>query len=128
MILALSMLLVEVELVELIVNLNRGFFQIFKSLDATGVNQPPANGVLETLNICGHSELIRLGVISVPYPIILSLNWLHHHNPVVDWAHSQLSLSCCGTDFSVTVPVIGEGPHLTSSGSQFSALQHPSWA
>ena len=47
-ILALSALLVEVELVELVVDLNGSFFQIFKSLDAAGVNQPLANGVLET--------------------------------------------------------------------------------
>ena len=47
----------------------------------------------------------------MPYHVILGLDWLRKHNPAVDWAHGQLSLSCCGTDFTL-VSATGAGHHL----------------
>ncbi|KZV59402.1 hypothetical protein PENSPDRAFT_556484, partial [Peniophora sp. CONT] len=57
----------------------------------TAVDGRPIAGGLVSHNIIthlvvkGHSEAIRLGVISVGYPVILGLDWLRCHNPDIDW-------------------------------------------
>ena len=54
----------------------------------------------------------------MPYPILLGLDWLKHHNPTIDWTGGQLSLSCCGN--SLSVPAVGKGYSLiTPSASSF---------
>lgn len=76
-------------------------------------NRPLTSGLvthdaITNLRVQTHSENIRLGVVSMPYPIILGLDWLRKHNPAVDWARGQLSLSCCSFD-STSVPATGTG-------------------
>lgn len=82
-------------------------------------NRPLSSGlvthdVIANLRVQAHSENIRLGVISMPYPVILGLDWLRKHNPSVGWARGQLALSCCGTDYTL-VPAVGTGLHPTQS-------------
>ena len=50
----------------------------------------------------------------MPYPVLLGLDWLKCHNPVVDWARGQLSLSCCGTAQKFPVQAFGKGYDLIS--------------
>ncbi|GLB42514.1 hypothetical protein LshimejAT787_1105290 [Lyophyllum shimeji] len=60
--------------------------------------------VITQLKVCDHSERIQLGVVSMPYPVLLGLKWLRQHNPSVNWTRGHLTLSCCGAnhDFPVT--------------------------
>ena len=53
--------------------------------------------MITQIKIHDHTEITALGICSMPYPVLLGLNWLRQHNPTVDWAHRQLSLSCCGS-------------------------------
>ena len=60
-------------------------------------NQPLVLGllthdVITQLKVRDHTETIQLGIVSMPYPILLSLNWLKQHNPAIDWMRGQLSL------------------------------------
>ena len=84
-------------------------------------NRPLTSGLvthdtITNLRVQAHSENIRLGVVSMPYPVILGLDWLRKHNPAVDWAHGQLSLSCCGTNFTL-VSATGAGHRLARLAS-----------
>lgn len=76
--------------------------------------RPIASGLITqdaitSLQLHGHHERIRLAVVSVHYPVILGLDWLKRHNPAIDWARKQLTLSCCG---NTTVDTIGRRPGL----------------
>ncbi|QRV99185.1 Transposon Tf2-1 polyprotein [Ceratobasidium sp. AG-Ba] len=42
-----------------------------------------------------HFESISLGVVAMPYPVLLGLDWLKSHNPSIDWVLGSLTLSCC---------------------------------
>ena len=71
-------------------------------------DRPIASGfitqdVVAALRIKGHSENIRLAVVSVHYPIILGLDWLTRHNPAVDWASRKLTFSCCDSEESIYI-------------------------
>lgn len=58
------------------------------------------------LSILGsHSEHLSLGVVSMSYPIILGLDWLKRHNPLIDWKSGTLSLTCCQPDAAGTLLV-----------------------
>ena len=58
--------------------------------------------VAASLIVRSHSESISLGLVSVPFPVILGLDWLRRHNPAIDWVRSQMRFSCCGrTAFAV---------------------------
>ena len=52
-------------------------------------------------------KITNLGICSIPYPVLLGLDWLKQHNPAIDWTRRQLSLSCCG--LSSIVPTFGKG-------------------
>jgi hypothetical protein len=71
-------------------------------------NRPIASGlvtqdVVSNLSIHSHSEVLSLAVVSVPYPVILGLDWLSTHNPYIDWAEPKLTLSCCNLSGPITV-------------------------
>lgn len=77
-------------------------------------DRPIASGlvihdVVTQLTVDKHSEVISLGVVSVSYPIILGLDWLRRHNPVIDWETIDLSLSCCNLTRSTRITVPGKG-------------------
>ncbi len=57
-----------------------------------------SDAVLVNLHIQNHSEHINLGVINMSYDILLGVDWLQKHNPLIDWESNQLTLSCCGTN------------------------------
>ena len=59
------------------------------------------------IKIYDHMETTALGICSVPYPVLLGLDWLRQHNPTVDWTCRQLSLSCCGS--STLILAFGKG-------------------
>ena len=80
-------------------------------------DRPLASGllthdVITQLGIRNHTEITALGIVSMPYPVLLGLDWLRHHNPAMDWTRGQLSLSCCGV--SLPVPAFGKGYSLIS--------------
>ena len=68
--------------------------------------------VISKISIHDHSEIAILGICSMPYPVLLGLDWLKSHNPAMDWAQGQLSLSCCGK--SLSIPAFGKGYCLVS--------------
>jgi Retroviral aspartyl protease len=65
--------------------------------------------VLTNVCVSSHLEIHSLSVVSVGYPVILGLDWLHYHNPLIDWADGHLMLNCCGLTNSVTVKAKGYG-------------------
>lgn len=66
--------------------------------------------IITSLHVHEHSENISLGIVSVPYPVILGLDWLQRHNPSINWTRRQLALSCCGKHHtSVSALGIGSG-------------------
>lgn len=42
-----------------------------------------------------HHEMLRLGLITCPYPVILGMDWLKRHNPAIDWVRKHVDLSHC---------------------------------
>ena len=75
-------------------------------------DQPSSSGLLThnmitQIDIHDHKEVTALGICSMPYPVLLSLDWLKQHNPAIDWTHGQLSLSCCS--LTSIVPAFGKG-------------------
>ena len=70
-------------------------------------NQPLSLGLLThdiimQIKICDHTEITTLGICSMPYPVLLGLNWLRQHKPTINWTHGHLSLSCCGSSTLVS--------------------------
>jgi hypothetical protein len=81
--------------------------------------------VIASLKVRDHSEKISLGIVQMPYPVLLGLDWLKLHNPSIDWACGQLSLSCCGTNHDFPVSAFGKGyglAHLPPSLSSAPAI------
>jgi hypothetical protein len=77
-------------------------------------NRPIAGGlvthdVLCQLEVNAHAETIKLGVVSVGYPVILGLDWLRKHNPAINWSEMSLSLDCCGLTRSQPVRTVAQG-------------------
>ena len=65
--------------------------------------------VITQAKVRNHIEIIRLGIVTMPYPVLLGLNWLKQHNPAIDWARGRLALSCCGADLNSSVSAVGKG-------------------
>ncbi|KAF5372651.1 hypothetical protein D9615_009824 [Tricholomella constricta] len=87
-------------------------------------NRPIASGLVSSdvvtqLTVDKHSECIALGVVAVPFPVILGLDWLRRHNPRIDWSNPDLSLDCCNLTptYPITVPAKGFGLKPPSSMS-----------
>ena len=70
--------------------------------------------MITQLKVCDHTKTIQLGIVSMPYPILLGLNWLKQHNPAIDWTHGQLTLSCCGANHNFPISAFGKGYSLAS--------------
>ena len=88
-------------------------------------DQPLSSGLLThdmitQIDIHDHKEVTNLGICSMPYLVLLGLDWLKQHNPAVDWACQQLSLSCCG--LSSIVPAFGKGYGLLNPTTTCSTL------
>ena len=88
-------------------------------------DQPLSSGLLThdmimQINIHDHKEVTALGICSMPYPVLLGLDWLRQHNPAVDWARGQLSLSCCGSPSLVSA--FGKGYSLVIPSAAQSTL------
>lgn len=91
-------------------------------------DRPIASGyvthdVVASLRVQSHSEMIALGIVSVPYPVILGLNWLQRHNPSIDWVRRSLALNCCRTSLVHSVSVLGRGAGLVTPPAFVSSLQ-----
>ena len=63
--------------------------------------------VIMQIKICNRTEITTLGICSMPYLVLLGLDWLRQHNHTVNWTCGQLSLSCCGS--STLVSAFGKG-------------------
>jgi len=70
--------------------------------------------VITKLQVQDHNEIIRLGIVSMPFPILFGLDWLKQHNPAIDWARGHLALSCCGANHYFPVSAFGKGYSLAS--------------
>lgn len=70
---------------------------------------PVTHECITSLKIKSHSENIGLLVVQCPYPVILGIDWLRRHNPSIDWARSQLSLSCCAPTSTHPLSIFGTG-------------------
>ena len=82
-------------------------------------DRPLASGllthdVITQISIRDHTEITQLGIVNMPYPVLLGLDWLKQHNPAVDWARGQLLLSCCGVNHQSPVSAMGKGYSLIS--------------
>ena len=60
-------------------------------------NSLVTHSVLTHLSITNHSEFKSFSIAQMPHSVILSLDWLKAHNPVVDWVWQSLHFSCCGS-------------------------------
>ena len=90
-------------------------------------DRPLASGllthdVITQISIRDHTEITQLGIVSMPYLVLLGLDWLRQHNPTVDWARGQLSLSCCGTTHNLSVPAFGKGYSLISPSASSQSI------
>ncbi|GBE80968.1 Transposon Tf2-12 polyprotein [Sparassis crispa] len=83
--------------------------------------QPSTN--FEDFVTQSHSENISLGIVSVSFPVILGLDWLRRHNPVIDWTRNRLALSCCGANPSNPVSALGKGFGLARISPLSSSVQ-----
>ena len=77
-------------------------------------DRPIASGlitqdVITTIAVGSHSETRPLAIVAVGYPIILGLDWLHQHNPNIDWENMSLSLDCCGLSSTSPLSVTARG-------------------
>ena len=61
------------------------------------LNSLVTHSVLTHLSIANHSEFKSFGIARMPHSVILGLDWLKAHNPVVDWVRQSLHFSCCGS-------------------------------
>ncbi|PIL28411.1 hypothetical protein GSI_08445 [Ganoderma sinense ZZ0214-1] len=85
-------------------------------------NRPIASGLVEydvvtSLTVQSHSENLALGVVEVPYPVILGLDWLERHNPHIHWIRRELMFSCCGDNSIAHALAQRESAHTLSSVS-----------
>ena len=90
-------------------------------------DRPLASGllthdVITQINIRDHTEITQLGIVNMPYPVLLGLDWLKQHNPSVNWARGQLSLSCCGSESDSSVSALGKGYSLISPAASSHSL------
>ena len=76
--------------------------------------------MITQIDIHDHKEVATLGICSMPYPVLLGLDWLKQHNPAIDWTRGQLSLSCCGS--TSTIPAFGKGYGLLNPTAARSTL------
>ena len=65
--------------------------------------------VITLLMVNKHFKVLPLHMVSVGYPIILGLDWIHHHNPKIDWEEMNLSLNCCRLSHTFPVQVMAKG-------------------
>ncbi|KAJ3500263.1 hypothetical protein NMY22_g19316 [Coprinellus aureogranulatus] len=65
--------------------------------------------LLQIFVFSSHSEVISFAVVSVPYPLILGLDWLCRHNPHINWTDPHLTLSCCDLPSPISVRPRGSG-------------------
>ena len=61
------------------------------------LNSLVTHSILTHLSISNHSEFKSFGIAQMPHLVILGLDWLKAHNPVVDWVRQSLRFSCCGS-------------------------------
>ena len=47
------------------------------------------------LQIQGHKENIALDIVNIKYDVILGIEWLAQHNPVIDWKKRTLEFPNC---------------------------------
>ena len=73
---------------------------LLKSYDGSS-SDTVTQGVLTHLSISSHSEHKSFGVARMPHNLILGIDWLRRHNPIIGWSNESLSFSCCGSDSSV---------------------------
>ena len=91
-------------------------------------NCPIASGfvthdVIVSLCVKSHAKVLTLGIVSVSYLIILSLDWLECHNPSIDWARHELALSCCGINPTNPISIFGLGLNRLKPPTFVSSLQ-----
>ena len=50
------------------------------------------------LRIGHHEERINLDIVSIKYDILLGMDWLRRHNPVIDWKARTLKFPDCSRE------------------------------
>lgn len=80
--------------------------------------------IFTDLAVDTHHEVLPLNVVSVSYPVILGLDWLRRHNPLIDWEDINLSLSCCNLTCSSPITVFAKGfsPKLSTPSTSLHSL------
>src|SRR5260221_6061061 len=58
-------------------------------------NGAVSSSVLANLCIQDHCEYKLFSIIDMNCDLILGIDWLHQHNPSIDWESHQISFSCC---------------------------------
>lgn len=54
---------------------------------------------LEIVMLQGHKETIQFDIVHMDnYACILGMPWLKQHNPYIDWAQEEVSLSYCACE------------------------------
>ena len=72
---------------------------VLKSFNGTS-SETVTQGVTTHLSTSGHGEHKSFGIARMPHDLILGIDWLRRHNPVIDWSSETLSFSCCSSGLS----------------------------
>ena len=61
------------------------------------------------VKIGDHSEVKTFSIINMPWDLLLGVDWLQTHNPVINWKSSSICFSCCdsrhlGIQFTTLAP------------------------
>ncbi len=47
------------------------------------------------IRIGDHTEVKTFGIVKMPWDLLLGVDWLQTHNPVINWKSSSICFSCC---------------------------------
>ncbi len=53
--------------------------------------------VILNVKIGDHSETKTFGIIKMPWDLLLGIDWLQKHNPVINWKTGSINFSCCNS-------------------------------
>ena len=51
--------------------------------------------VVLNVKLGDHSEFKSFGIVKMPWDLLLGIDWLQKHNPVINWKSGSIKFSCC---------------------------------
>ncbi len=53
--------------------------------------------VVLNVKLGDHSEFKTFGIVKMPWDLLLGIDWLQKHNPVINWKSGSITFSCCNS-------------------------------